>query len=93
MDKLPDIMKFFKFEEPIGRKLIKFAYYGALIIIAGNFFAAFISGMVLLFTPGAANILAGLGRIVASPFVAAFLVLIARVLAEYFQNIWDLKEK
>lgn len=79
MDKY--LKSFLKLDSLYGKKLIVILYYASLVIAAGNFVYSFISSIVLM-AQGGTMILDGIWRLLTSPFILAFYVLIIRVVCE-----------
>lgn len=86
MDKY--IKSFLKLDNLYGKKLIVILYYASLVMAAGNFVYLFVSSIVLM-AQGGAMILNGIWRLLTSPFVFAFYILIIRVVCELLLIIFS----
>lgn len=87
MEYLAKLLQFLKLDRLYGKKLVTFTYYLALVMIAGNLFYNFVAGIAMLFLGTAGGVFGGLWRMLAAPFVAAFLAFLARLLAEFFLSV------
>ena len=76
-------------EESMGKKLVKIAFYAAVIVIVLGQLINFVNGIITC-TRGA--IWNGIVQILSAPVACVFEIIVVRVLSDFFCHVIDIKD-